>query len=598
MNTYTFKNGEYEVKIKDLNESFHFFNKPSSYETQLFSAEDLNTYGAMVMDDDSYSSIMLEVTITMPQDIDSNVLSAYLNFDLTSAYDIYSWPNAGTSNYEDETYRDDCWPCSFSLTTKSIYPDIIYYPSTERIEDGKKIITIGDVSSSQTYDGTKCTLSFITFPEQLESIRNFPFVGKITVSLSVTNNTIKLKNITDNEDYFAILNSVNAPPLIIYGKNTYFTPYSDVSLDWSSSELQLDPMVGSIFFGQFQAKFIKNYSIEDIAECYFTLREINNDDSYYYYRSYIIGTAKDFFDISRTHDSSYMSYCGLNVKDGLADFKATYFSSEEEIQSFRLERAELAKHIFSSELTSEEISDSMYALFGHIQKFGPYYGEGELPFPDFGEEKNYSDYDITLTMKLVTNRSDPWLLRDTGASNQYVTVIGANGSLTTYTDRYLDYGNFNVRPVIVLNNSDTSSLLYDEKYIKFGHYGIYNAPITWQCVHEDTDSKVFITKYNIDCQPFKRNVNSTQQIVSWKDSDIRSWLNNDFINNAFTSAEQELIQTTIIDESTDLDQVKIYLLSSNEAVSAADYNLNSDDDRKGYSTVTAKNNSSSTTAKS
>ena len=111
MKTYYFKNGEYEVEIKDINEKLHLYSEDTSYENGIFSSSDLETNGVMIADTTEYTSIMLEVKVVGPEETYNKLANVYLSFDLTSAYDIYDWPNPSNS-YENEVYRLDCWPIS------------------------------------------------------------------------------------------------------------------------------------------------------------------------------------------------------------------------------------------------------------------------------------------------------------------------------------------------------------------------------------------------------------------------------------------------------------------------------------------------------
>jgi tetratricopeptide (TPR) repeat protein len=124
-------------------------------------------------------------------------------------------------------------------------------------------------------------------------------------------------------------------------------------------------------------------------------------------------------------------------------------------------------------------------------------------------------------------------------------------------------------------------------YIFFGSYEQDNDTsngkeyIEW-LVLEVKDGKVLlISKYALDCQPY----NTVYENVTWETCTLRKWLNNDFINAAFSADEKDMIPTVTVyadtnsEYSTNLGnatQDQVFLLSVSEAINY----FNSDDARK------------------
>lgn len=83
------------------------------------------------------------------------------------------------------------------------------------------------------------------------------------------------------------------------------------------------------------------------------------------------------------------------------------------------------------------------------------------------------------------------------------------------------------------------------------------------------DSCLVVSKYALDCKPY----NETNKSVTWRTSSLRSWLNNDFLNKAFTEEEINQIPTVQVaaDENPSYTNPgvatsdKIFLLSIEEA---------------------------------
>ena len=124
-------------------------------------------------------------------------------------------------------------------------------------------------------------------------------------------------------------------------------------------------------------------------------------------------------------------------------------------------------------------------------------------------------------------------------------------------------------------------------YITFGTYEQDNdtsngqEDIEWLVLAKENDRLLVISRYALDCQPY----NTEDTDVTWETCTLRTWLNNDFLNAAFSSAEQAMIPTVTVSadknpwHSTDpgnATQDKVFLLS----VTEADKYFETDSERK------------------
>ena len=98
-------------------------------------------------------------------------------------------------------------------------------------------------------------------------------------------------------------------------------------------------------------------------------------------------------------------------------------------------------------------------------------------------------------------------------------------------------------------------------------------PIEWRVlsVNEDGSDAFVMADKALDCRQFHDSTG-----VTWKDSSIRNWLNNDFYNAAFTEEEKKLIrETTVVNADNGVvsgggdTQDRIYLLSAEEVTDSA-----------------------------
>ena len=116
--------------------------------------------------------------------------------------------------------------------------------------------------------------------------------------------------------------------------------------------------------------------------------------------------------------------------------------------------------------------------------------------------------------------------------------------------------------------------------VTFGHYpqtssGTDSTAIEWIVLAYDSTNNrsLIISRYGLDAKPY----NTTYTSVTWETCTLRTWLNNDFYNKAFSKTEQSAILTTTVDNSKSQGyskwstsggnntQDKIFLLSYAEA---------------------------------
>ncbi len=104
--------------------------------------------------------------------------------------------------------------------------------------------------------------------------------------------------------------------------------------------------------------------------------------------------------------------------------------------------------------------------------------------------------------------------------------------------------------------------------ITFGTYpqtkdGTDKTPIEWLVLDHVGDSVMLISQYKLDMQPY----NTTDENASWETCSLRAWLNDSFLNTAFTSDEQ----TALLESATDKETKDLVtLLTPQEAKSYFD----------------------------
>ena len=132
-----------------------------------------------------------------------------------------------------------------------------------------------------------------------------------------------------------------------------------------------------------------------------------------------------------------------------------------------------------------------------------------------------------------------------------------------------------------LSNPTISNGVTTWDCIYFGNY--YNCyqsnistkkPIKWRVLSVNGNDALLLADQNLDVKPY----NDECTAVTWATCTLRTWLNDTFLNTAFTSAEQAAVKnTTVVNEDNpDFDTEggvnttdKVYLLSIAEASNTA-----------------------------
>ena len=119
-------------------------------------------------------------------------------------------------------------------------------------------------------------------------------------------------------------------------------------------------------------------------------------------------------------------------------------------------------------------------------------------------------------------------------------------------------------------------------------------PIEWIVLDIQEGKLLLTSKYALDCQQY----NTEYEDVTWETCSLRKWLNEEFVNNAFSIDEQKLIQGTIVTAdrnpsyNTDMGEDtndKVFLFSINEV----NKYFASDEERKCRPTAYAVRNGAS-----
>ena len=88
--------------------------------------------------------------------------------------------------------------------------------------------------------------------------------------------------------------------------------------------------------------------------------------------------------------------------------------------------------------------------------------------------------------------------------------------------------------------------------LEFGHYqteieaGKDFSPIEWYVLKKENGQALLFSKYVLACEPYGDGEPEQGEYIGcvWRDSELRRWLNDDFLNKAFTKEEQDRLLYT------------------------------------------------------
>ncbi|MBQ6637540.1 MAG: S-layer homology domain-containing protein [Lachnospiraceae bacterium] len=96
-----------------------------------------------------------------------------------------------------------------------------------------------------------------------------------------------------------------------------------------------------------------------------------------------------------------------------------------------------------------------------------------------------------------------------------------------------------VEPEVLGATYKVGDIIKFGKYEQDGNTSNGKEDIEWQVLKVESGRVLVVSKYALDCKPY----NTEYANVTWETCSLRKWLNNDFKDAAFTSAEQAKIPT-------------------------------------------------------
>ena len=151
-------------------------------------------------------------------------------------------------------------------------------------------------------------------------------------------------------------------------------------------------------------------------------------------------------------------------------------------------------------------------------------------------------------------------------------------------DDYKDSANLSQKYMLLI--CDVGDVVTFGKYEQDNNLENGAEAIEWIVLERTDERALLISKYSLDSLPF----NNTAVHVTWANSTIRSWLNQEFFNSTFSENEKSKICLSKINNPDDPDEInnqgtttdRIFLLSLNEATRYFDSNESRDTQASEY----------------
>ena len=88
-------------------------------------------------------------------------------------------------------------------------------------------------------------------------------------------------------------------------------------------------------------------------------------------------------------------------------------------------------------------------------------------------------------------------------------------------------------------NADVGDTVLFGQYEQDNNLNNGSEKISWIVLERDKDRVLAVSEYALDCQPYNKNYAE----LTWETCSLRRWMNDAFLNAAFTADEQSLILT-------------------------------------------------------
>ena len=124
-------------------------------------------------------------------------------------------------------------------------------------------------------------------------------------------------------------------------------------------------------------------------------------------------------------------------------------------------------------------------------------------------------------------------------NGEYVEAVEKFESLGSYKDSVQKATNAKLE---IIKTAGLGDKVYFGSYEQDNNTSNGKENIEWIVLAKENNRILVISDKALDCQPY----NEVYEYVTWEECTLRKWLNNDFINSAFTDEEKAIIPTVTV----------------------------------------------------
>ena len=124
-------------------------------------------------------------------------------------------------------------------------------------------------------------------------------------------------------------------------------------------------------------------------------------------------------------------------------------------------------------------------------------------------------------------------------NGEYVEAVEKFESLGSYKDSVQKVTNAKLE---IIKTAGVGDKVYFGSYEQDNNTSNGKESIEWIVLAKENNRILVISDKALDCQPY----NEVYEYVTWEECTLRKWLNNDFINSAFTDEEKAIIPTVTV----------------------------------------------------
>lgn len=211
------------------------------------------------------------------------------------------------------------------------------------------------------------------------------------------------------------------------------------------------------------------------------------------------------------------------------------------------------------------LSDSRYQYATKLKAEGKY----EEAIGIFNSIVSYSDSRTQITSCKYLLAKNKFAQQEVSEAYKLFNEISSYEDVATYIAKIeTEY------PTIKFSNLDCGDRVMFGKYEQDNNIENGKEELSWVVAKKENGKILLVSEKIIDRMAF----NVEYVPISWEESTIRKWLNNDFVSNSFNAYEQKAILNTEVDNSESCEEVKsgttidkVFLLNDDEYWSVRDY---------------------------